>query len=143
MSEEELKRLLSEWITEEFVVTDIGNIENKTTTNGEVVRPRDYCLGRYRSWLARLRKSEPSLPTMEQKISEAIRTLEALSPQDDLTLWEARSQTTRYHGLCSRLGMITFYDPEPIKAEPGAPSSHDPAEPLDGPSAGSGPTSMS
>jgi hypothetical protein len=117
MTEEKLRSILSEWIMEEFVIVESGELEDRTTSDGRVVHARDHCLQRYRSWLAALAKSEPKMPSMEAKYRDSIRALDVLSPEDELTLWKARSQTTRYRGLCSRQGMITFYEPETVHGE--------------------------
>ena len=114
MTETRLKSILSEWITESFTITDYGEIEDAVTRDGHLVSARDYCLHRYRAWLNRLLKSQPRVPQAEETFTNAIRVLEGLPPGDELTVWEAQSRTRRYRGLCSRFGMVTFYDPEPL-----------------------------
>jgi hypothetical protein len=143
MTEEKLRGILAEWIMGEFTITDWGELEDSTTSDGHLVRARDHCLQRYRTWLSRLVKSEPKVPHIEETFSNAIRALEALLPEDGLTLWEARSKTTRYRGLCSRQGMITFYEPEPLKAEPGTAPNGGPAAPSANSGVTEGPPSVS
>jgi len=113
LTDSQLRVQLSEWISGEFVITDKGELETMSASEGVRVEARDEYLAKYRSRLASLQKLKFVPAGLLRDHIQIITILESLLPGETLTYWEAKTSEYEYCGVSSRFGVVSFYGPNP------------------------------
>ena len=108
MNEALLRKLLQEWVMEEYFVTSICEFEDEYDSLGLRIPHRDVCRRSQESRLEGLLKVVPERTDLHDRHRAALAALDALSPTESLYLWFARSSTHEYCGVTSARGIITF-----------------------------------
>jgi hypothetical protein len=108
MSEALLRRLLQEWVAEEYIVTEICEFEDEQDSLGQRIPHRDICRRSQESRLQGLQRVAPDRTDLQEVHRAALLALANLSPAESLYYWFARSSAHKYSGVASTSGIITF-----------------------------------
>lgn len=108
MNEILLRNLLREWISEEYVVTELCEFEDELDPFGRPVPHRDIYRAINESRLAGLQRVAPDRTDLHDVQRAVLTALSAIPAHERLNYWFARSSTHEYSGVACARGIISF-----------------------------------
>ena len=104
-----LRKLLREWITEEYVVSDLCEFEDEFDARGQAIPHRDRYQRSNESRLAGLQRVAPDRTDLHDMHRGILTALSNVSSDESLYYWSARSSAHDYSGVARAAGIISFY----------------------------------